>query len=66
MVCDSLIWSLEKKYQPPSELNGDVIIMLGGGAFADTPNVNGKGHLSSIAANRLLTCVQLYYKLDVP
>jgi len=40
--------------------------MLGGGAFADTPNVNGKGHLSSIAANRLLTCVQLYYKLDVP
>jgi len=66
VICDSLIRSLERKYEPPSQLNGDVIIMLGGGAFADTPNVNGKGHLSSIASNRLLTCIQLYYKLDVP
>ncbi|WP_265447605.1 YdcF family protein [Acetivibrio straminisolvens] len=66
IICDNLIWSLEGKFKPPSEPNGDVIIMLGGGAYADTPNVNGKGHLSSIASNRLLTCIQLYHKLDVP
>jgi len=38
----------------------------GGGATLDTPNLNGKGHLSGSAANRLLTCIQLYHKLKVP
>ncbi|HHV30656.1 YdcF family protein [Acetivibrio mesophilus] len=66
IICDNLIWSLERRYEPPLEFRGDVIIMLGGGAYADTPNVNGRGHLSSIASNRLLTCIQLYHKLDVP
>jgi uncharacterized SAM-binding protein YcdF (DUF218 family) len=66
LVSDKMIHTLEKKYTPPSELNGDVIIMLGGGATADTPGVNGLGNLSGYAANRLLTCAQLYKKLEVP
>lgn len=57
---------LEYKYQPPAKINGDVIVMLGGGATLDTPNLYGKGHLSGAAANRLLTCIQLYRKLQVP
>lgn len=66
VVGDSLIRSLESRYSPPQEVEGDVIIMLGGGAVADTPNINGVGHLSGFAANRLLTCAQLYHKLDAP
>jgi len=66
LVGDQLIGSLEGQYQPPSDARGDVIIMLGGGATLDTPNVYGQGHLSGFAANRLLTCAQLYHKLNLP
>jgi len=66
LISDPLIGSLEKRYQPPSEVQGDVIIMLGGGATLDTPNVHNAGHLSGFAANRLLTCAQLYHLLNVP
>lgn len=66
LVGDQLIGSLERKYQPPSDISGDVIIMLGGGATLDTPNVYGQGHLSGFAANRLLTCAQLYHRLTLP
>lgn len=65
-LSDMFIRSLEKKHFPPTVVSGDVIIMLGGGATLDTPNVNGEGHLSGYAANRLLTCAQLYNKLHVP
>ncbi len=66
LVGDNLIHSLEKKYEPASDVSGDVIIMLGAGATFDTVNVNGAGHLSGFSANRLLTCAQLYHKLNVP
>ena len=66
LVSDQLIGSLERKFTPPSHASGDVIIMLGGGATLDTPNVYGLGHLSGFAANRLLTCAQLYHRLNLP
>lgn len=66
LVSDQLVGFLERKYQPPSHVSGDVIIMLGGGATLDTPNVDGRGHLSGFAANRLLTCAQLYHELNLP
>jgi uncharacterized SAM-binding protein YcdF (DUF218 family) len=65
-LSDILILSLENQYKPPATISGDVIIMLGGGATLDTPNIGGKGHLSGAAANRLLTCIQLYHKLKAP
>ena len=66
LVGDYLIHSLEEKHKPPSQVQGDFIIMLGGGATLDTPNVHGLGHLSGFAANRLLTCAQLYHALHIP
>lgn len=61
-----LLRPLEDSYNPPANPEGDVIIMLGGGATVDTPNVHGQGHLSGFAANRLITCFQLNRVLDVP
>lgn len=66
LVGDNLIHSLENNYEPAPGVSGDVIIMLGAGATFDTVNVNGEGHLSGFSANRLLTCAQLYHKLNVP
>ncbi|XEQ93841.1 hypothetical protein SCACP_27380 [Sporomusa carbonis] len=58
--------SLESRHRPPQAVSGDVIVVLGGGATADTPNVHGQGHLTGFAANRLLTAVQLQRLINVP
>lgn len=65
-VSETLLGSLERRYEPPREVAGDAVIMLGGGATADTMDVDGQGNLGSSAANRLLTAVRLQKKLDVP
>ncbi|KJS15166.1 MAG: hypothetical protein VR69_14845 [Peptococcaceae bacterium BRH_c4b] len=62
-----LITSLESAYNPTVNIdNCDVIIMLGGGATLDTPNIDGMGHLSGASANRLLTTAVLYKKANLP
>lgn len=66
LVAEVLVRSLESRYTPPTEVSGDVVIMLGGGATSDTPDVTGKGQLSSHASNRLLTAALLQKKLNVP
>ena len=63
---DLLLHSLEYHYRPPEIIQGDVIVFLGGGATLDSPNLHYKGHLSGAAANRLLTCIQLYHQLKKP
>ncbi len=65
-VGDLLIASLESRYLPPTVVSGDVIVMLGGGATADTPDIEGQGQLSGQAANRLLTVARLQKMLNVP
>ena len=40
-VSNVLILSLENCYHPPVKIEGDVIIMLGGGATLDTPDIDG-------------------------
>ncbi|WP_245692437.1 YdcF family protein [Sporomusa acidovorans] len=65
-VSDGLIRSLESQYRPIQNPTGDVIIMLGGGATGDTPDIDGIGHLSGSAANRLLTAARLQKRLNVP
>ncbi|WP_242949570.1 YdcF family protein [Clostridium pasteurianum] len=57
---------MENRYKVPANPSGDVIIMLGGGSTLDTPNLGFNGHLSGFAANRLLTSIQLYKKLNIP
>lgn len=66
LVGDYLLRTLESRYTPPATADGDVIVIPGGGATADTPNVHGKGHLMGSAANRLLTATQLYYSTNLP
>lgn len=65
-VAERTLGSLEQAYLPPAEPKGDVIIMLGGGAMPDSPDVDGVGALCSSPANRLLTAVRLQRKLGVP
>ena len=66
MVSERLMGALESAYTPPENPQGDVVIMLGGGAFPDTPDVSGQGTLCSSPANRLLTAVRLQKELAVP
>ena len=65
-VAEPLMRSLEAVYVPPEQPQGDVIIMLGGGAFKDTPDVDGTGTLCSSPSNRILTAVRLQRILGVP
>lgn len=65
-IADPVIRSLESRYLPPAAFSGDVIVLLGGGATMDTPNIEGHGHLCGSAANRLLTAAQLYHKSHLP
>lgn len=60
-VSDALIRPLETAYeQPPlTALDGDVIIVLGGGSRAGVPDVDGVGQVGSAAANRFLTALRL-------
>ena len=70
LVAERVIGSLENAYSPPSQdiksINADVIILLGGGAIPDVPDVDGIGSLCSSPANRVLTAVRLQRKLNVP
>lgn len=66
LVGNFMIRSLESRYLPPTDVTGDVIVMLGGGATLDTPNFGSEGHLSGFAANRLLTAAELYNQLQIP
>jgi uncharacterized SAM-binding protein YcdF (DUF218 family) len=66
LVADALIRTLERAYSPPAEIHGDVIVMLGGGATPDTPDVGGQGMLTGSAANRLLTVARLYRETKLP
>lgn len=66
LVSEALLRGLETRYDPPRDPAGDVIVMLGGGAMGDTPDVDGVGTLSPSPANRLLTVVRLWRRLHVP
>lgn len=67
LFADALLSTLENRHAPLNEVSGDVIIMLGGGATSDTPDLGGAvGNLSGSAANRLLLAARLEKLLDVP
>lgn len=61
-----LIRSLETTYDPQAVSNGDILIVLGGGATLDTPDIDGQGQLSGAGANRLLTALRIHRKTDLP
>lgn len=66
LVSERAMGALEDSYAPPREVSGDVIIMLGGGAIADVPDIDGTGELCGSPANRLLTTIRLQRELNVP
>ena len=66
LVAERLLGDLESVYEPPVKPAGDVIVMLGGGALQDTPDVDGRGSLCSSPANRLLAAVRLHNELQIP
>jgi uncharacterized SAM-binding protein YcdF (DUF218 family) len=63
-----LMRPLENSYKPPANIFRDAgaIVMLGGGATPDTPDMDGTGHLSGSATARLLTAVKLHNKTKLP
>ncbi len=66
LVSERMMGALESCYEPPENPAGDVIIMLGGGAMPDSPDVDGTGALCAAPANRLLAAVRLQRKLNLP
>ncbi len=66
LFSDRLLGAFEQQYQIPENIEGDVIVMLGGGATVATPDINGEGNLSGAAASRLLMAARLQKRLDVP
>lgn len=66
LVAGKMMSGLESAYEQSDNPQGDVIIMLGGGATSDTPNLGSKGNLSSSPASRLLMVCSLYNRLHVP
>jgi uncharacterized SAM-binding protein YcdF (DUF218 family) len=65
-VADGLMRGLEQSVPHPSAVHGDVLVMLGGGATPDTPDVDGVGMLSSSAESRLFTTLRLYRETKLP
>ena len=65
-VSDRLMGSLERTYDVPSAPQGDVIVMLGGGAIADVQDVDGVGMLAQSPSSRLLTTLRLHRLYDLP
>ena len=66
LISGLLIGSLENEYPQPASPEGDIIIMLGGGATADTPSLGEKGDLTSAAGNRLLMTAQPIFSMVLP
>ena len=60
-VSNGLIHPLETAYDQPqgADVDGDVIILLGGGSRAGVPDFDGTGQVGSAAANRFLMALRL-------
>ena len=68
-VAEKLMGWLEDAYSPPAQIEtsgADVIVMLGGGAIGQVPDVDGVGTLCASPASRLLAAVRLQKILNVP
>ncbi|MFC4100409.1 YdcF family protein [Paenibacillus xanthanilyticus] len=61
-----LIKPLEHRYVTPTNIKGDVIILLGGGVTLDTRDIDGVGHPMPSTANRILTTARVYMKTQLP
>ena len=65
-AADSLMGSLERTYEVPAHPQGDIIVMLGGGAIADVRDVDGTGMLAQSPSSRLLAALRLHRRYHLP
>lgn len=67
-VSNGLIHPLETAYDQPqgADVDGDVIILLGGGSRTGVPDFDGSGQVGSAAANRFLMALRLQKAKDLP
>ena len=69
-VAGMLMQGLEKQYVPPAleKITGktDAVVVLGGGAVRDVPDISGREALSAVSMNRLITGLRLQKRLDIP
>ena len=61
-----LISGLESDFHIPAQVNGDVIILLGGGIIDKAPDFSGYGTPSDRMMGRIVTAVRLQKNLDIP
>lgn len=59
-VGEAAMRSLESRYTPPAAPEGDVYLMLTGGAVADVPDPDGAGQLNGGTLSRVVAVAELY------
>jgi uncharacterized SAM-binding protein YcdF (DUF218 family) len=65
-VATFLIHGLELDHPIPSNLSGDVIILLGGGMIQGVPDLTGTSVPSPSMMSRIVTAVRLFQRLGLP
>ena len=65
-TADLLMSGLEADFSVPKELHADAIIMLGGAAYRNVPDLSGKGAPGEGTMERLVTAARLYRRMGVP
>lgn len=66
LAADAMIRSLENDYLPTTQTSSDVIVLLTGGTFSDTPGIDGPGGPQNETASRIITAASLYNKYHLP
>ncbi|TAN43724.1 MAG: YdcF family protein [Nitrospirae bacterium] len=65
-VYDMVLRSLESEFKVPQDIEGDVIVLLGGGVNDEAPDFSGYGTPHSDMYARIITAVRLQKKLNAP
>lgn len=65
-VSNAMLRGLESGLNLPKNPHGDVIILLGGGVYAEAPDLSGIGAPSADALPRIVTAVRLQKRLNIP
>jgi len=65
-VADAMLRGLESDFEIPPNPRGDVIILLGGGAYDKAPDLSGTGVPSEVTLGRIVTAVRLQKRLNIP
>lgn len=65
-TADSIMRGLEDGLAFPEKIDGDVIVMLGGNAYDQAPDLSGHGVPGEGTMDRLVTVARLFRQLKVP